>query len=70
MPPRAALRRIDAGSVEFAVVETLAKGPVVLNERHDTLVSPQRTRRYHVIGMFFLAGGKIVEWTDYVISQG
>ena len=56
-------------SIEFAVVETLAKGPIVLNERHDTLVSPQRTRRYHVVGMFFLAGGRIVEWTDYVISQ-
>lgn len=56
-------------SLEFAVVDTLAKGPVVLNERHDTLVSPQRTRLYHVVGMFFLADGKIVEWTDYVISQ-
>jgi limonene-1,2-epoxide hydrolase len=56
-------------SIEFAVVETLAKGPIVLNERHDTLVSPQRTRHYHAVGMFFLAGGRIVEWTDYVISQ-
>ena len=56
-------------SIEFAVADTLAKGPVVLNERHDTLVSPQRTRLYHCVGMFFLSGGKIVEWTDYIISQ-
>jgi limonene-1,2-epoxide hydrolase len=41
----------------------------VLNERHDPLIFPQRTRLYHVVGMFFLADGKIVEWTDYVISQ-
>ena len=56
-------------SIEFAVADTLAKGPLVLNERHDTLVSPQRTRLYHCVGMFFLADGKIVEWTDYIISQ-
>ena len=67
--------RIDAiikrmTSIEFKVVDTLAKGPLVLNERHDTLASPQGTRRFHVIGMFFLADGKIVEWTDYIIKEG
>jgi limonene-1,2-epoxide hydrolase len=41
----------------------------VINERRDTLVSPQRTRHYHAVGMFFIVNGKIVEWTDYVISQ-
>ena len=51
-------------SIEFRVVDTLAKGPVVLNERHDTLTSSQGTRRFHAVGMFFLANGKIVEWTD------
>jgi len=57
-------------SIEFRVVETLAKGPVVLNERHDTLVSPQGTRRFHAVGIFFLVDGKIVEWTDYIIKEG
>ena len=47
-------------SIEFMVVETLAKGPLVLNERHDSLISPQRTQRFHCVGMFFLADGKIV----------
>lgn len=56
-------------SIEFRVVDTLTKGPLVLNERHDTLVSAQRTRRFHAVGMFFLVNGKIVEWTDYVISE-
>lgn len=57
-------------SIEFAVVETLAKGPIVLNERHDTLISPQGTRRFHAAGVFFLVDGKIVEWTDYIIQEG
>ena len=59
----------QVNGIEFAVADTLAKGPIVLNERHDTLISPQRTRLYHCVGMFFLADGKIVEWTDYIISQ-
>jgi limonene-1,2-epoxide hydrolase len=57
-------------SIEFQVVDTLAKGPVVLNERHDTLVTAQRTQLFHAVGMFFLTDGKIVEWTDYVITRG
>jgi limonene-1,2-epoxide hydrolase len=56
-------------SVEFKVSETFAKGPLVLNERVDTFVSPQRTQRYHAVGMFFLVDGKIVEWTDYIMKD-
>ena len=56
--------------IEFAVVETWAKGPIVMNERHDVLVSPQRTQRFHAVGMFFLVDRKIVEWTDYIITEG
>ena len=55
--------------IEFKVEETLAKGPLVLNERHDTLVTAQGTRLFHCVGMFFLADGKIVEWTDYIIKD-
>ncbi len=55
--------------IEFAVVETMAKGPIVINERRDELVSAQGTRRFHCVGMFFLKDGQIVEWTDYIISQ-
>jgi limonene-1,2-epoxide hydrolase len=57
-------------SIEFRVVETMAKGPLVLNERRDTLVSAQGTRRFHAVGMFFLVDSKIVEWTDYIIKEG
>jgi limonene-1,2-epoxide hydrolase len=56
-------------SIEYKVSETIAKGPIVLTERVDTFISPQRTQRYHVMGMFYLADGKIVEWTDYIIKD-
>ena len=56
-------------SIEFRVIETMTKGPLVLNERRDTLVSAQGTRRFHAVGMFFLADAKIVEWTDYIIPS-
>jgi len=56
--------------IEFAVVDTMAKGPIVLNERRDELVSAQGTRRFHAVGTFFLVNGKIVEWTDYIIKEG
>lgn len=55
--------------IEFAVVETMAKGPIVINERRDVLMSPERTRRFHCVGTFFLVNGKIAEWTDYIIEQ-
>jgi limonene-1,2-epoxide hydrolase len=55
--------------IEFQVVETLAKGPLVFNERHDTLVSAQGTRLFHAVGVFFLADSKIVEWTDYIVKD-
>jgi len=56
-------------SIEFKITNTMAMGPLVLTERDDTLVSPQRTQRYHVAGMFYLVDGKIVEWTDYIIKD-
>jgi limonene-1,2-epoxide hydrolase len=56
-------------SVEFKVTETFAKGPLVLNERVDTFISPQRTQRYHAVGMFYLVDDKIVEWTDYIMKD-
>jgi limonene-1,2-epoxide hydrolase len=56
-------------SVEFKVNETFAKGPLVVNERVDTFVSPQRTQRYHAVGMFFLVDDRIVEWTDYIMKD-
>jgi limonene-1,2-epoxide hydrolase len=58
---------VRARKVEFQVIETFAKGPLVVNERFDTFTLEDRTNRYHLAGMFFVKDGKIVEWTDYVI---
>ncbi len=51
----------------FEVMETLAKGPMVFNERHDHFTGlPLKT--WHGVGVFFLKDGKIAEWYDYTIS--
>ena len=55
--------------IEFQVVETMAMGPMVFNERHDTLVSAPGIRLFHCVGVFFLVDGKIAEWTDYIIKD-
>ena len=58
------------GPIEFKILKTVVLGPVVLNEREDYLPAaggrPARVIRIHA-GMFFVANGKIVEWTDYAV---
>jgi len=51
----------------FDVIETLAKGPMVFNERHDHFTAGP-LKMWHGVGVFFLKDGKIVEWYDYTIS--
>jgi len=51
----------------FDVLETLAKGPMVFNERHDHFTGGP-LKMWHGVGVFFLKDGKIVEWYDYTIS--
>jgi limonene-1,2-epoxide hydrolase len=51
----------------FEVIETLAKGPLVFNERHDHFTGG-RLKMWHGVGVFFLKDGKIAEWSDYTIS--
>ena len=52
---------------EFKVLETLAKGPMVFNERIDSFGSGA-LKSWHGVGVFFLKDGKIVEWYDYTIQ--
>ena len=55
-------------SIVFEVVETFARGPIVMNERIDYLVQPDGTRRdIPLVGVFALKDGKITEWSDYGI---
>jgi limonene-1,2-epoxide hydrolase len=69
---QAALDRIkkyleEANSVNFKIFDSWARGPVVVNQRVDTFVLPQRTNEYRLIGVFFVKEGKIAEWTDFMI---
>jgi len=51
----------------FEVLDTLAKGPMVFNERIDHFTGGP-LKFWHGVGDFFLKDGKIVEWYDYTIA--
>ena len=52
----------------FEVLDTFARGPMVVNERIDRF-SGGALKAWHGVGVFFLKDGKIVEWYDYTISM-
>ena len=54
-------------SVEFKVLETWAKGPMVVNHRIDTFAGGPRGLVWEGVGVFFVKDGKIREWHDYTI---
>ena len=54
--------------IRFEVLETFARGPMVINERIDRF-SGGPLRSWHGVGVFFLKDGKIVEWQDYTIAM-
>ena len=58
------LDRVD----KFEVLDTLAKGPMVFNERIDHFTGGP-LKSWHGVGVFFLKDGKIVEWYDYTIAR-
>jgi limonene-1,2-epoxide hydrolase len=59
----------NADTVELKITNSLALGPLVLNDRIDRFEGPKRHWRFHVAGMFFLKDGRIQEWTDYLIRD-
>ena len=52
----------------FEVLDTFARGPMVINERIDHF-SSGALKAWHGVGVFFLKDRKIVEWSDYTISM-
>jgi limonene-1,2-epoxide hydrolase len=52
----------------FEVLDTWARGPMVINERIDRFTSGT-LKSWHGVGVFFLRDGKIVEWYDYTIAM-
>jgi limonene-1,2-epoxide hydrolase len=53
---------------EFRILDTWARGPMVINERIDTFTNFQ-LKSWRGVGVFFLKDGKIVEWYDYTITS-
>ena len=52
----------------FEVLDTWARGPMVINERIDRFSNFQ-LKSWHGVGVFFLKDRKIVEWYDYTIAS-
>ena len=52
-------------SVEFDVRHIAATGSVVLTERVDRFVTPERTIALPVMGTFEVSDGRITAWRDY-----
>jgi limonene-1,2-epoxide hydrolase len=53
--------------IEFKILESWAKGAIVVNERIDSFEPPPPRSPFHLTGVFFVKDGKIAEWTDYGI---
>jgi len=52
----------------FDILDTFARGPMVVNERLDRF-SNFVLKSWHGVGVFFMKDGKIVEWYDYTIAS-
>ena len=52
----------------FDVLDTFARGPMVINERLDYF-SDFALKTWHGVGVFFIRDGKIVDWYDYTIEM-
>jgi limonene-1,2-epoxide hydrolase len=58
----------SSDAVTFEVLESYAKGPMVINHRVDKFASRTRPLTWEGVGVFFIKDGKIREWFDYTIS--
>ena len=58
-----------ATKAEFEILQTFARGPIVVNERIDRFSLPTRSVNWNGIGVFFLRDGLIVEWNDYTVRR-
>ena len=52
----------------FDVLDTFARGPMVINERIDYF-SEFAIKTWHGVGVFFIRERKIVDWYDYTIRM-
>ena len=61
------IKRFVNNVQRFEILETWARGPMVINQRIDHFTNFQ-IKAWHGTGVFFLKNGKIVEWFDYTTS--
>lgn len=54
-------------SIEFKILDSWVRGPVVVNERVDSFTRADGNVAYHLTGVFLVKDGKVVEWSDYSI---
>ena len=59
----------SAAKAKFDIVQTFARGPLVVNERFDRFTMPNRNINWNGVGVFYLKNGAIVEWSDYTIRM-
>jgi limonene-1,2-epoxide hydrolase len=64
----ARIKTIITNVDEFKILDTWARGPMVVNERVDRF-SNFVLKSWHGVGIFFIKDGKIVEWYDYTIDS-
>lgn len=64
----ASVKSILPSVVGFDVLDTFARGPLVINERVDRFTG-FALKSWHGVGVFFLRDGKIAEWYDYTIDM-
>ena len=52
---------------DLKILETFARGPLVVNSRIDSTIKGKRTTNpTKVFGVFVIRNGKIKEWSDYI----
>ena len=61
------IKRFVNNVERFEILETWARGPMVINQRIDHFKDFQ-IKAWHGTGVFFLKSGRIVEWFDYTTS--
>jgi len=64
----ARIKSILNNVTQFEILDTWARGPMVINERIDRFTNFQ-LKTWHGVGVFLVKDGKIVEWYDYTISS-
>jgi limonene-1,2-epoxide hydrolase len=67
----AAIKRGTANGqkVRHDLLDSFAKGPVVVMEKLNQFITREKTRTSHVVAVYLIKDGKIVEWTEYFIGS-